>query len=46
MEEELVDPGVPTEDKAGPLLPAEETKMTPCLLTILSRASKIRLKFE
>ena len=31
---EVVPPGEPTVERAGPLLPALATKMTPCLLTI------------
>ena len=31
--DEVVPPGAPTEDRAGPELPAELTNMTPCLFT-------------
>ena len=43
---EVVPPGAPTVDKAGPLLPADETKMTPCLLTASDNISHTRLKYH
>lgn len=39
---EEVPPGAPTVDRAGPALPAEETKMTPCLWTMSSARSMKR----
>lgn len=34
--EEVVPPGAPTDDRAGPELPAELTKITPCSFTTCS----------
>lgn len=42
--EEVVPPGAPTEDSAGPEFPAELTKMTPCLLTTYAYSQQVRGK--
>jgi hypothetical protein len=46
MTEEVVPPGAPTVDKAGPLLPTLETKIIPCLLTASLITSQIRLEAQ
>ena len=35
--EEVVPPGAPTEERAGPELPAELTNITPCLFTTCTK---------
>ena len=42
---EVVPPGDPTVDRAGPLLPALATKITPCLLTISEYSPASRPSF-
>lgn len=44
MTEEVVPPGQPTDDKAGPLLPALATNTTPCLSTRLVNSSNTGLQ--
>ena len=44
MIDSVVPPGVPTVDNAGPLFPALETKMMPCLVTVSRMMSQTRLK--
>ena len=46
MTEDVVPPGAPTVDKAGPLLPTLETKIIPCLLTASLITSQIRLEAQ
>ena len=38
---ELVPPGAPTVDSAGPELPADDTNMTPCLFTACAEATGV-----
>lgn len=40
----VVPPGVPTVDRAGPLLPALDTNITPCLVTTSLKISHTRLE--